>query len=58
VHIAVAPPRAVANSLVAIGMGLDVEAVRERMRSALTPVQGAASAHGLRRLQRYRKLSI
>jgi len=58
VHIAVAPPRAVANSLVAIGMGLDVEAVRERMRSALTPVQGAAPAHGLRRLQRYRKLSI
>ena len=58
VHIAVAPPQAVANSLVAIGMGLDVEAVRERMRSALTPVQGAAPAHGLRRLQRYRKLSI
>ena len=58
VHNAVAPPQAVANSLVAIGMGLDGEAVRERMRSALTPVQGAAPAHGLRRLQRYRKLSI
>lgn len=58
VHIAVAPPQAMANSLVAIGTDLDVEAVREHMRSALTPVQGAAPAPGLRRLQRYRKLSI
>ncbi|MBB2989220.1 G3E family GTPase [Mycolicibacterium iranicum] len=58
VHIAAAPARAVANSLVAIGMGLDVEDVRERIRAALTPLSGAAPAHGVRRLQRYRRLSI
>ncbi|KWX57239.1 GTP-binding protein [Mycobacterium sp. NAZ190054] len=58
VHIAVAPPNAVANSLVAIGMNLDVDVVRERMRTALTPVPGAAPGPGLRRLQRYRRLSI
>lgn len=58
VHVAVAPPRAPANSLVAIGMDVDVDAVRDRMRRALTTVPGAAPAHGVRRLQRYRRLSI
>lgn len=58
VHIAVAPPRATANSLVAIGMGLDVDDVRNRMRGALAPVTGPTPAQGIRRLQRYRKLSI
>lgn len=58
VHIRTAPPRALSNSLVAIGMGLDVDAVRERMRTALTPIAGAAPAPGVRRLQRYRRLSL
>ncbi len=58
IHIAVAPPQASANCLVAIGMGLDTDDVRERLNSALTPVPGTASAQGIRRLQRYRKLSI
>ncbi|PRC62810.1 cobalamin biosynthesis protein CobW, partial [Mycobacterium sp. ITM-2017-0098] len=38
VHIAVAPPRCAANNLVAIGMSLDADDVRYRMRSALAPV--------------------
>ncbi|MGP4056764.1 CobW family GTP-binding protein [Mycobacterium sp. 4D054] len=58
VHVAVAPPNAPANSLVAIGMHLDADGTREQMRAALTPVDGAAPAHGVRRLQRYRRLSI
>jgi G3E family GTPase len=58
VHIAMAPPRSDANSLVAIGMGLDTDDVRSRMRTALVPVAGPAPAQGIRRLQRYRKLSI
>ncbi len=58
VHIAVAPPGAVANSLVAIGMGLDADDVRDRMGRALATVDGPAPAHGVRRLQRYRRLSI
>ena len=53
-----APPGAAANGLVAIGMGLDVDEVRDRLSSALTPVAGAAPAQGIRRLQRYRRLSI
>ncbi|PRC60892.1 cobalamin biosynthesis protein CobW, partial [Mycobacterium sp. ITM-2017-0098] len=39
VHIAVAPPRCAANNLVAIGMSLDADDVRYRMRSALAPVR-------------------
>ncbi|ADU01664.1 predicted GTPase, G3E family [Mycolicibacterium gilvum Spyr1] len=58
VHIAVAPAQAQANSLVAIGMGLDTAQVRDRMRSALTSVSGPAAPQGIRRLQRYRRLSI
>ena len=58
IHIAAAPPGAAANGLVAIGMGLDIVDVRDRLRSALAPVAGAAPAVGLRRLQRYRRLSI
>ena len=58
IHVAGAPPRARANSLVAIGMHLDVEAVRKRLRDALLPHEGAPPAQGIRRLQRYRRLSI
>ena len=62
VHIADAPSgsaaHAVANSLVAIGMHLDVDDVRDRMRSAVTPTTGPAPAAGIRQLKRYKRLSI
>ncbi len=57
VHIAKSPPRAVGNCLVAIGMHLDVAAVRGQLARVLQPVSGPASASALRRLQRYRRLS-
>ena len=47
-----------ANALVAIGTRLDVDDVRERLEAALAPYGGRASAAGVRRLQRYRRLSI
>lgn len=58
IHVAAAPPRARANSLVAIGMHLDVDAVGKRLRDALLPFEGAPPAQGIRRLQRHRRLSI
>ena len=61
IHVAGAPPTAAAgvgNHLVAIGMHLQVDDVRTRIRSALQPHAGAASARGIRRLQQYRRLSI
>lgn len=58
VHIAVAPAQAQANSLVAIGMALDTAHVRDRLRSALAPLSDPAAPQGIRRLQRYRRLSI
>ena len=58
VHIALAPAHVSATCLVAIGMGLDTDAVAERLRSALAPLPGTAPAQGVRRLQRYRRLSI
>lgn len=58
IHVAPAPAQLSATCLVAIGMRLDTDAVRHRLRAALTPVTGAASAQGVRRLQRYRRLSI
>lgn len=39
-------------------MHLDVDAVAKRLRDALLPVDGAPPAEGIRRLQRYRRLSI
>lgn len=57
IHFAKAPPRAVGNSLVAIGMHLDVPTVRADLVRALQPVTAPASAAALRRLQRYRRLS-
>lgn len=57
IHITKAPSGAMANCLVAIGMDLDVPAVRARLADALQPVPGSASAPALRRLQRYRRLS-
>jgi len=58
VHIAAAPSPTPDPALVAIGMDLDVEDVRARLRAALAPVPGAAPAAGVKRLQRYRRLSI
>ncbi len=62
VHVAPAGASAgansVANSLVAIGMHLDTEVVRAAVSSALAPVEGTAAAGDIRRLQRYRRLSI
>lgn len=58
VHVATAPPRARTNCLVAIGTHFDVDEVRTRVDSALRPHEGTVSAVGMRRLQRYRRLSI
>ena len=57
VHIATAPPSAPAINLVAIGTHVDVDATRERMAAALAPCD-KPPATGLRRLQRYRRLSV
>jgi G3E family GTPase len=57
IHIGKAPPRAVANCLVAIGVHLDLPAVHAQLAEALRPADGSASASALRRLQRYRRLS-
>ena len=58
IHLANAPSSAVTNALVAIGTRLDAEDVRERIEAALAPCDGPASAAGVRRLQRHRRLSI
>jgi G3E family GTPase len=58
IHIATAPATATANSLVAIGMGLDTERVRSRLDDVLKPSDSNASAESIRRLQRYRRLSL
>lgn len=46
------------NCLVAIGTGFDADGVRARLADVLSPHQGPVPAAGLRRLQRYRRLSI
>ena len=58
IHIAAAPPSARANCLVAIGTRFDVDDVRARVDAALAPLDGPVPASGVRRLQRYRRLSI
>jgi G3E family GTPase len=58
IHIGKAPPAAMANCLVAIGMHLDVHAVRARLDRAVQPASGPASAQALKRLERYRRLSV
>lgn len=64
VHVAAAPavsPTSAAaqgNSLVAIGTGLDADEVRARLTAALAPHEGAAPSAGVRRLQRYKRISI
>ena len=58
IHIATAPSTATANSLVAIGMDLDTARVRSLLDDVLQPNEGNASADAIRRLQRYRRLSL
>ena len=61
IHVAGAPPTAttgIPNHLVAIGVHLDSDEVRDRLRDAVRSQANAASASGIRRLQRYRRLSI
>jgi G3E family GTPase len=58
VHVTTAPPGAPGNCLVAIGTGLDVDDVRARIDAALRPHDGPVPAAGVRRLQRYRRLSV
>ena len=59
VHVAAAPPTAPdGNHLVAIGMHIDTAEVHVRLVEALRSAPGPASAAGMRRLQRYRRLSI
>jgi G3E family GTPase len=57
VHVATAPPTARANCLVAIGTHFDDAEVRARVDAALRPHDGPVTV-GLRRLQRYRRLSF
>jgi G3E family GTPase len=58
VHVATAPPRTRTNCLVAIGTHLDVDDTRTRVDAALRPREGTVSAVAMRRLQRYRRLSL
>lgn len=46
------------NHLVAIGMHLDIDATRSQLAAALCGIAKPLSANGIRRLQRYRRLSI
>jgi G3E family GTPase len=57
VHVAGGTPSG-SNVLVAIGTGFDVDEVRGRVEAALRPFDGPVPAAGLRRLQRYRRLSV
>jgi G3E family GTPase len=58
VHVGTAPKTATANCLVAIGTRFDVDDVRARADGALRPHKGSVPTSGIRRLQRYRRLSI
>ncbi|MFY1621447.1 CobW family GTP-binding protein [Micromonospora sp. WMMD736] len=58
IHVTTARATAPGNVLVAIGTGFDVEAARVRMASALGSHDGPAPTVGVRRLQRYRRLSL
>lgn len=58
VHVATAREKPVRNCLVAIGTHFDVDAVRTQVDAALRPLDGTVSAVSMRRLQRYRRLSI
>lgn len=58
IHVAAAQETARTNALVAIGTHVDVDDTRTRMEVALRPHDGIVAAAGIRRLQRYRRLSF
>lgn len=58
IHVASTPPAVRANCLVAIGLHLDTNAVRARLDAALRSHSGPTPPAGIRRLQRYRRLSL
>ncbi|WP_299558041.1 GTP-binding protein [uncultured Mycolicibacterium sp.] len=58
VHVATVRSAPAVSSLVAIGTDLDTDAVRARLEDALVSCAGPAPSVGIRRLQRYRRLSI
>ncbi|MGF1651787.1 MAG: CobW family GTP-binding protein [Actinomycetales bacterium] len=60
VHIATAPPSRSEqpDGLVAIGLDTHEATVRSRLQAALRPASGPVRTAGLRRLQRYRRLSL
>jgi G3E family GTPase len=58
IHVAPHPVDTGTDGLVAIGMHLNVPAVRERLARAVTPTADGSPAAGLRRLTRLRRLSI
>ncbi|WP_017593915.1 CobW family GTP-binding protein [Nocardiopsis potens] len=57
IHVAPHTGRSGADGLVAIGMHLDTPAVRRRLEEALRPAPEGPGADGLRRLDRYRRIS-
>jgi G3E family GTPase len=58
IHVATAAAAPRTNCLVAIGTGFDADAVRALLADALRPHDGPVPAASVRRLQRYRRLSI
>ena len=58
IHVAIAPPGSSANCLVAIGMGLDTDAVRARLDAALRPFAGPATLANIQRLRQHRRRSL
>ena len=58
VHVATAPPNVRTNCLVAIGSHFDVDDVCTRAAAALRQHDGTVPAVSMRRLQRYRRLSL
>jgi G3E family GTPase len=58
IDIANAPPGASPNCLVAIGIGLDADAVRTRLDAALRPHAGPPTLADSHRLRRYRRRSL
>lgn len=56
-HVARGGPAQLTDGLVAIGMELDTDAVRARLKHALAPAHGRPDPAALRRLLRYRRLS-
>jgi G3E family GTPase len=60
IHVATAPRGRPGqpDGLVAIGLGLDAETARSRLRAAVSSTTGPVRSSGVRRLQRYRRLSL